>query len=780
MPPKPIPYKCESCGHQMNVPHRYGGLEQKCRKCGVEFVVPTVDQSRRRPQHPPGPRPGGSSSSVAGRSHRDESRQHQGSRGSLFSFFKYQFASESPPGKRSTDHQDRPFREQSSIPSRDTGEGPYFNTLMSLQEAISNRQYGRAAQLTLENLRQIPGMVSASSRSYGSFDIQSMPALEQGGTMLALAGNSVGLEEMRGLIASVNELTPWADAVDRHEQDLRMFTDIVKAVEENPGCLQTGMKALIGADDGRRVANLLSWLEKAGRIARTKHKRTYKLNVPGHSETTSMTTAREAQSHRKNRNHLKINEINITSLPYIPLPRAPLKWEESQAGNAPEPVPEATDFFEVHGTSSWRVERIEKIPVEGRPDTAFRRLHPIDTGLFMIDDLGNAEGLGEIEAAALRFDRGGTMVAKTGLAHDVYRVGVNALGRGLVALSKDCVVHAYDDRLQPILETSCRKAPEVQALQRRLEIGDGELKNHLRCVALSRDHSRYLLTGVDEAWCIDIEGNGIWGAKLPLTEGWEQVSSPSQSFGTSREVDLALKVMGLSLPITPEETKRRYLELAKRWHPDLNPGDPGATERMKALIGAAELLTGVDAASLPAYTGATFARDIRSIETVVGGHAVTMNLGMFAGEKQAADWIYSAAFSGQSHSAFLAGYSGRVIQVDETGRGVRAYDIGAVPRRIIDTGDFLYFLTDTRLYVLSDESLHALVDTFDGGELVMAQTGFGLLEKKRFRWFREDGAYQGSVVTKNPIRRVYYTPDGMVVETRQRRALIKGAPGWWE
>jgi hypothetical protein len=32
-----------------------------------------------------------------------------------------------------------------------------------------------------------------------------------------------------------------------------------------------------------------------------------------------------------------------------------------------------------------------------------------------------------------------------------------------------------------------------------------------------------------------------------------------------------------------------------------------------------------------------------------------------------------------------------------------------------------------------------LVDTFDGGDLIVAQTGFGLLEPKRLRWFREDG-----------------------------------------
>ena len=103
-----------------------------------------------------------------------------------------------------------------------------------------------------------------------------------------------------------------------------------------------------------------------------------------------------------------------------------------------------------------------------------------------------------------------------------------------------------------------------------------------------------------------------------------------------------------------------------------------------------------------------------------------------------------------------------------------------LPRRIIDTGDYLYFLTDTRLYTLRDDSLVALIDTSKGGDLLVAQTGFGILQKKHFQWFREDGAHLGTVATKNPIRRVYYTPQGMIVETRQRRAIVGGVTTWWE
>ena len=42
-----------------------------------------------------------------------------------------------------------------------------------------------------------------------------------------------------------------------------------------------------------------------------------------------------------------------------------------------------------------------------------------------------------------------------------------------------------------------------------------------------------------------------------------------------------LRTLGLSWPLTLENLRNRYKELAKRHHPDANPGDGGAEERLK-------------------------------------------------------------------------------------------------------------------------------------------------------------------------------------------------------
>lgn len=474
-----------------------------------------------------------------------------------------------------------------------------------------------------------------------------------------------------------------------------------------------------------------------------------------------------------------MREIDIASLEYIPLPRSPHEWEEEKSRREKAKIPEAKGIFEVYD-AVWQIESIEKIPMEERPDPAFRRMHPTDSGLFMIDDLGNSDDLGQIEAAALRYNRAGQMVVKTGLQYGIYRLGVHPLGNGLIAMSKDCVVHAYDEDIRPLFETQLTKAPEIKAKIKRCGIQQGELKNHIRCVAMSRGTIRYLFTIVDEAWCVDVNGQGLWGAKFPLKEGWTQVATPSNTIGTKDEVDSALSLMGLSLPITPEDIKQSYRKLAKQWHPDLNPGDAEAEDKMKKLTSAFEVLTGVDASSLPSYVGVTYAQKIAQAEIEVSGATITISTVLTGGETFAADWIYAAGFSANSDSVYLAAYSGRIVLIDENGKGVRVYDIGAVPRKIIDTGDYLYILTGTRLYVLHENEFHALVDTFVGGELIIAQTGFGLLEKKRLRWFNEDGTYLGSIIAKSPIRRVYSVDNNMIVESRQHRAVIQGIPGLWE
>jgi hypothetical protein len=162
-----------------------------------------------------------------------------------------------------------------------------------------------------------------------------------------------------------------------------------------------------------------------------------------------------------------------------------------------------------------------------------------------------------------------------------------------------------------------------------------------------------------------------------------------------------------------------------------------------------------------------------------GGQSSTMTISLQVGGSLGADWIYASAFAHEGLNSFLAGYSGRALEVDPRGRPVRVYDVGTVPKQIAETPTNLYILTATRLYVLQGDRLQALVDVFDQGRLVIAHKGFGLLQPKSLRWFTPDGRELGEVQTKDPIRRAFYGNQGLVVETRSHRALVEGATPWW-
>jgi DnaJ-domain-containing protein 1 len=665
-------------------------------------------------------------------------------------------------------------------PERDAG-NLYFATMGGMQQAVSERNYEEAAYLAKRNLRQLAPWLEEDRRSgYGHGPPPSIPALSTGGTMLALTGDVEGLEEMRRLVHGTKELADWQETVEGHFDDLATFQQILKAVEDNPGCLQSEIKTMIGAEDGRRVATLISWLEKAGRLVRVKEKKSYRLAlagvaIPGVETAPPSPPAAPIRSHRAGRRALAPREVDLGSLHIVPLPPSPPRWEER--GRIAPVLPPSEGFFEITDTADWQLAGVTSIPVLERPDPAYRLLYAMDDGLLLLDDLGNAEGV-RAPASALLYDRRGRELARAPLRHDLYRREVNPLGHGFIAMSGVGIVHAYDEYLNPLFETSLRDAPEVRALEQRLEADEVDLKRLVRSVALSPDNRTYLVTAVDEAWCIDLAGEGVWALKMPVREGWTRVTDRGESVATSVEVDEALATLGLTLPVTPDQVKKQYRALAKQYHPDVNRS-PGADEQMKAISHAAAVLTGLDESHLAASVGVTYRRAGQTFSTEIEGVTVAFDLSYEVGEMQAADWIYASGF-GPGGVTYLASYSGRVVVVDADGHPQTAYDLGSVPRRIADSGDFLYFLTDTRLYVLRGDALYALIDTLEASSLIVGRSGFGLLETKRFRWFREDGLLLGSVISKDPIRRVYRTENHLVLETRTRRAMITGAPDWWE
>jgi hypothetical protein len=677
-----------------------------------------------------------------------------------------------------------------SRPRGPSASNRYFELLQDLQERKKARDWEGVRDVTLQTLEVFPGFVAEMTGQRGFGLPPNIPMFPVGARAMALIEDDQGLAELKKAAGSHPDLEGFKVVVQEAIQDRGHVSAILEIVRNEPGILQKDIPRRIGAEDARQISTILRQMDEGGLIARRRTKKTYALALPGQDmpeEEGANARAEEGQQRRlveppppiisvdpthNERKELHPKGIDLRKIEYVPLPRAPLRWEVKKKKDGPE----ATDDFEV--SPGWELAGVEKLPMEDRPDPAFRVLAPHAAGAFMIDELGNAERFPSAESAAISYGKKGELVGEAGFNWGLYRRQVHPLGRALVAMDAEGVIHAYDAGLRPVLCASLLNAPEMPGLMRRYQFRGSDLKNHTRSVALSPDASRYLFTVVDTAFVVGTDGVSLWALELPKQDGWRKVGTVSNRFGTSEEIERALEVLELDLPVTLDEVRKKYRSLAKVWHPDVNQGSREATERFKEIGGAAELLSGLDLSSLtPGSDIAVFEKEDESTTLEVDGFQMTIS--MQASEKTASDWIYAASFAADG-GCFFAGYSGRIVQTDQTGKPVRAYDMGAVPRRIADTGDYLYFLTDTRLYILHGRALVRVMDIFEEGELVMGHEGFGLLDKKRFRWFSETGDFIGEVRTKRPIRRVYPTEVGIVVETRMRRAQVTGAPPWWE
>lgn len=426
--------------------------------------------------------------------------------------------------------------------------------------------------------------------------------------------------------------------------------------------------------------------------------------------------------------------------------------------------------------SNWTLADIKALPKAERPDTAFNLMAFTVDGVLYADRQGKSE-LASGEPGALRkLDRAGKVVAERAIEHDTYRVGCGPTSAFCAIMDSEGGLHVYDSSLVLVAERALQSDRRVKEHFRTTDTSYwGEFRSQVRAVDVSANGELHLFTLADEAWCCSANGDTVWGVRMPLNEGWVHAVGRSERTGPGVEVEAALQTLGLALPVTPQEIKQRFRVLALRHHPDRNPGDPSAHGRMQDINEAFQILTGVDPAMIDievAESEVTYFRREAPDEVIEVG---PVRLEFWGPSGPAQDWVYGASFLAHGAGAFLATYSGKVVEVDSAGLPVRVYDLGMVPSEIVDAGDYLYFFTPTRLYVLErTDRLVALVDVFRQGRLLVTAAGFGLLDSKCFQWFTPSGAKVGKITTRDPIRALYDSDDGAVLETRQHRTVVRG------
>ncbi len=628
---------------------------------------------------------------------------------------------------------------------------PYFTQLERLTSSISAKDYPAAAVAARASLPLLRSWLKDPRGDGQRLDIR-IPALSQGGTMMAVTGDRDGLSELRKLVQDFDRLEAYREEAEEHFVDLDLFNRIRDVIRSKPGVLQNRMNAELGTDDGRRASRLVSYLEKSGEVRRAKSGKTYELYMAGveMSEAAAETIYTEPDnpgSHRREGRAARPRELDPKRVSIVPLPPSPNAWERSVD------LPETQEAFaDPHG--AWSEIVVEPIAKDNRPDPAFRRHYSTRGGALSFDDLAKSDASLGAPGAVMFSNAKGKPGAQAPLRRDPYHISVHPEGDGFALRSKSNVLTVYGGDLQVDFETDLERAPEVVANRDRLGLAESEAHRALRCIALPPERDRYLFTHVDEAWCISRDGERLWGLRMPANEP-TRMRVGGAGFGTAAEIGQALEVMGLEIPVTPDEIRKRYRQLARELHPDLNPGNE---ERMKAVNVASEQLTGLDSEQLDGSGGEG------------GGFEIVISFGPAA----QADWIYAAAFSGTGETALLGTYAGRVVRVDREGTPIAIYHVGSMPVRIIETEAFLYVMTTTRLYVLDGDRLVALEDCSPKCDLLVSEGMVLLVEGKGIRVFTEDGRLLGVALTKAPIRRAYVNEGELVIETRTQRGRFRG------
>lgn len=683
----------------------------------------------------------------------------------------------------------------------------YYELSTVIDNARADGDYQRAVRAARNTYVLMPAVVEEMKKQHGTFSIFVSPAFHTAPSLMAAIGDRQAIAELRKTLQATPELAQWLSLADQADADADLVEKIMAAVNSVPGLKQTELKKKIEGDTSR-LGFLTSRLENGGLLQRVNQGSTYLLYPRGFPlGNESAENLPPFGNEDPNRAAITVLEprgrtgpaacarnLDFSEIPYVRLPKAPLTWEtqpqhpgrEAGTSATPNDCPEKRNTLPRFDTSGagWSLGDVRPLSPSERPNTAYREaLHTAGSTIW-IDSRGRRVGFPTAPAVVMTTDRAGRQIAERGIPFDVYRADVNGDGSGMLFLSDTGIVHGYSDAVEPLLAWRLAEIPEYAEQAKRFGIAQRNLKNHVRCVALSRDRTRCVITIVDEAWCLDVATmRPLWGLRFPSKDGWSEVAAErSGRVGIDSEIRTALDYMELKLPVGPEAITHQYRELAKRWHPDRNPNDPTATGNFQRLRAAMELLTGIDLSTLSDAENQTveYRRGLhRGTVNVRPGLNVTISMTMEVEGAFGADWIYAAHFADSANTVFLGGYSGRIVEVGSDGNPTRVYDIGAVPRQIARTGSYLSVLTDTRLYVLQENELVAFVDVQDAGNLIVGKSGFGLLQSKRFQWLTPGGETLGEVNTRDPVRRVFCGGEGLIVETRTHRAAVHGAQDWW-
>lgn len=428
----------------------------------------------------------------------------------------------------------------------------------------------------------------------------------------------------------------------------------------------------------------------------------------------------------------------------------------------------------------WTIARQEKFPKGTGPDPMFTQAIAFRDGFFFVKryEKNGVEGWRGSTVDVLNWD-GSLRVRRETEA--LSRISAHAEGTVLFDLGFSGKLAAFDADIQPLWALDATGLPFVQQRAKGMGLDDRDPFRMIKDADVASDGSRALVGAIDQIWCLTPAGKPLWGLQMPIKKNWLRVETAQAQVVPDRILE-ALNVLGLSFPASLEEVRKARNALAGKWHPDLS-SDPQADERMKAINDAYRVIAGADTDDLQQETPRSrfVDKDTYSKEEItvdVEGQKVgfSIEVSFSVGEAWAADWMANVCFSGDGKRVYAVTSSGTLFELSDTGHPVRAYELSGYRYGFQEAYGRLYLNMEDHVLVLGDGKVLGRIPTA-GKQQVMPFPEFALVwGNNRVDWLTPEGVPIGHLIAKGPIRRVYWTPEGWAIETRQNRCVLVGPP----
>ena len=155
----------------------------------------------------------------------------------------------------------------------------YYSLLTKIQEEKKNRDFKKMSMYAQMSLGLIEPLILRSRIVDGSFDLGSIPALEEPLPYYAINGYGGEIQNIEEIVEFLPELSPWKEAVNEAKETASLASRLLKTINDSPGTLQKDIKKLVNVEDGKKVANVLYYMELYEKIRKEKSGNTNQLFV---------------------------------------------------------------------------------------------------------------------------------------------------------------------------------------------------------------------------------------------------------------------------------------------------------------------------------------------------------------------------------------------------------------------------------------------------------------------------------------------------------------------